>query len=514
MQFGHARILLQIVRISRSRNQFKRGSGCGSAMAAVDLNDADTQKEYIEMLEPDFHGLLQRKEVAILTQARLAFANCKSLSRFNSVAGTRAQLRDFARASLRLDPAVDAMEVAALVDAWEAAKVRMEVRHKAEAEAASSQLPLSLPKVEVQDLRKKFEAAHYALDDKTTPAPSTLELLCDQIENGELKTMYLVQFLSRDDAEIEPVGAMIDKGGQLKIKKGYGETKEPTAPEELRQRLKVVSHAFLMCGMKYPQKTTFEGLEPQDFLAYCDYLLGDQIMGLKAQDEDGNKISAPGLKLVMSYEHQVRKEMVKRVNKGESLKAALEAARKDGIIKERYFLTPAAMNALTAMKSDRSRSPKDGRRARSPNKGRDNWASSSSKGKGKSKGKKGLHTKTPDGREICFKWNSMKERCRYKCGRLHVCQRCFAPDHPVHMCPQSKDTAGGKGGSQDEGAAKRSDGAMSRGQTQPRLRRVQRGQPRRLESCTCSQASPGTPPSVSWPRRRRNGSASASRSRR
>ena len=404
-----------------------------------DFTDAEVQKEFIGLLEPDFHGLLQRKEVSAVTQARLAYANCKSLSRFNSVADSRVQLRTFAQQTVQLDPAADVIEVAALVDAWEAAKVRMEVRHKAEAEASSSSLPISLPKVEVQDLVKKFEAAFYKLDDKLTPAASTLELLFDQVENGELKTMYLQQFLSREDAEVEPVGCMLDKSGVLKIKKGYGETKEPTSPEELRHRLRVVAHAFLMCGLKYPQRTIFADLVPQDFLNYVDYLLSDQVMGLKAEDEDGNQISSPSLKLVLSYEHQVRKEMVKKINGGTKVHDALLAARKDVNIKERYFLTPAAMNALTAHKKDRSRSPRADRRS-----GDKGWNPSRNKGKGKGKkGRENLHTHTPDGRQICFRWNSMKERCRFKCGRVHVCQRCLSSEHPLHMCKQTKkDTAG------------------------------------------------------------------------
>ena len=128
----------------------------------------------------------------------------------------------------------------------------MEVRHKAEAEAFSSSLPISLPKVEVQDLVKKFEAAFYKLEDKITPAASTLELLFDQVENGELKTMYLQQFLSREDAEVEPVGCMLDKSGVLKIKKGYGETKKPTSPEELRHRLRVVGARLLDVWVEIP----------------------------------------------------------------------------------------------------------------------------------------------------------------------------------------------------------------------------------------------------------------------
>ena len=73
--------------------------------------------------------------------------------------------------------------------------------------------------------------------------------------------------------------------------------------------------------------------------------------------------------------------------------------------------------------------------------------------KGEGKGKKGkdksLHSKTPDGKEICFKWNSMKERCRYNCGRVHVCMRCLG-SHPLHMCTKGrgKDTAGDGSGAE------------------------------------------------------------------
>ena len=216
------------------------------------------------------------------------------------------------------------------------------------------------------------------------------------------------------------------------------------SPEELRQRLRIVAHVYLMCALKYLQRNIFAELVPQDFLNYADYLLSDQVMGLKAEDEEGNKVSSPSLKLVLSYEHQIRKEMVKKVNTGVKLSEALLLCRKDVAIKERYFLTPAAMNALTSMQKGRSRSPKpDRREGGSSGSYEKNWNASRNKGKGKGKGKDQLHSVTPDGRQICFKWNSMKDRCRFKCGRLHVCQRCFG-NHPVHMCRSKgeKDTGG------------------------------------------------------------------------
>eukprot|EP00435_Cladocopium_sp_Y103_P022226 s207_g5.t1 len=392
-----------------------------AAPPAPDPNTEEGRVELMSKLDPDFHGLLQRKEVTETAQALLSRAGCRSLSRFASVADTRAQLRAFLQNTLQMDPATQAMEIASLVDAWEGSRVRMEVRHRAEAEASSSNLPMALQKVEVQDLRKKFENAHFMLEDKAAPAPSTLELLCDQVENGEFKVMMLVQFLSREDAEVDPIGAVIDKSGTVKVRKGYGETKEPQSSEELRHRLRVLAHAYIMTGMKYPQKQIFQDLDPQDFTQFADYLLGDQVMNLRSEDEHGTVVSTPTLKLVLSYEHQVRKEMVKKMNAGTAIKKALEESRKDVGIKERFLLTPMSLNAVTAMRprERRSRTPiRMPRFSDADKKGKGGRA----KGKGK-QGKEGLHKKTPDGREICFKWNSMKERCRHDCGRVHVCMR-------------------------------------------------------------------------------------------
>ena len=127
------------------------------------------------------------------------------------------------------------------------------------------------------------------------------------------------------------------------------------------------------------------------------------------------------------------------------MREALDQAMKDGVVKERFFLTPAAYSALTAMggKKEKSRSP---RRDRWQG-GQRHYASGSGGGKGKAKGGKGkkgaraLHSKTPDGREICCAWNNKDQRCRHKCGRLHVCQICFG-QHPAHACKgeDKKDT--------------------------------------------------------------------------
>ena len=108
------------------------------------------------------------------------------------------------------------------------------------------------------------------------------------------------------------------------------------------------------------------------------------------------------------------------------LGAALKEAAEDVTVKERHFTTPLSVSAAA---QGRSRSPQV--RAMG-SKG------TSQKGGGGKKGKKGQgkgkshHTVTPEGRQICFAYNSQNERCDGTCNRVHVCQACFGP-HPLHM---------------------------------------------------------------------------------
>ena len=408
----------------------------------------------IALLDADLHGLLQIKEVSEVLQAKLSVARVRTISRLSTVTDDRAGMRNFCVDSLGLDEMNDVIDIASMVDAWESSSTRMSVRHKAEAEAGLASQPRALNKVEVQDLLIKFQSVHgLKLEDRNIPAASTLEQIFDQVEQGELKNMSLVQFVSREDAEADVLGATIEKGtGALKVKKGYGECPKPRTPEEFRRRMAVVSHSYLLAQSKFPQKAILRELQPIHFLKYLDLMLGEHVLGLKAKNQAGETVASPEFDLMLSYDFQVRRSMVKLANEGRLLHEALRESMLDTTIKERYFLTPNVYSQVAAghgrSESWRSRSPAV-ERGWAAERGRD-WEKGKGKSKrgGKSKGKKGgkqLNDRTPDGRQICWKWNNPRERCRFNCGRLHVCQICFGP-HPMHACDGSgkaKDTTGG-----------------------------------------------------------------------
>ena len=428
-------------------------------MAVPDLDTPEGLATAIKALDPDFQGLLERKDVPARLQGTLSNNGVKSISRFAVLGETAADMRRFATDHCGLAAVRDVVQIAGVIDAWEASRTRMQARHKAEAEASMASLPAPVNKTEAQDLKVRFEQAHYKLEDKVWPATGTLELLFEQVEAGEWRHMSLVQFMSKDDQDQEPLGATIDKSGTVKIKKGFGEAQPPKSPEDLRQKIKLLGHSYIFVQLKYPNRAVLRDVTPNLFMKLADYLLGAHIFGLKAKDSQGETVSSPSFDLVLSYEYQLRKAMTKAMNEGAPMVRALEDAMKDTTVKERYFLTPAALGAA----SSHGHQPGIRMKSRSPRRDGSGDARGSSWGyrpKGKGKGKKGkgkkaggrtIHSHTPDGRAICYSWNNKDQRCRWNCGRVHCCQICFG-SHPMHACkeqegkPAGKDTAGDAAG--------------------------------------------------------------------
>lgn len=132
------RACFESARQRSSQPGFKRSRQGGMAF---DLDTPEGRRDAIATLEPDLHGLLERKHIPEAVQAALADKGIKALSRFSSIADDKAEVRTFCREVLRLDRVNGAADIAGVVDAWGAAQTRMEVRHKAEAEADLTGIP-------------------------------------------------------------------------------------------------------------------------------------------------------------------------------------------------------------------------------------------------------------------------------------------------------------------------------------------------------------------------------------
>ena len=60
---------------------------------------------------------------------------------------------------------------------------------------------------------------------------------------------------------------------------------------------------------------------------------------------------------------------------------------------------------------------------------------------------------TPDGKPICFSYNSAYERCARgkKCRFLHVCSGCFEKGHNFPNCSKVNKSGGGEGPARPSG---------------------------------------------------------------
>ncbi len=153
--------------------------------------------------------------------------------------------------------------------------------------------------------------------------------------------------------------------------------------------------------------------------------------------------------LILHYDFQIRKEQANMILKGGDFAGALREAWSDQVLRERHFATPLAVPAISSAPRARSRSPRGRGSSSAGNFGKDQGG----KGRGKSRkagtgqGKNGMkgagkgsnkdwHSRTPDGRAICYAYNNTNEKCKGSCGRVRVCRKCFGK-RPVHMCKSS-----------------------------------------------------------------------------
>ena len=126
---------------------------------------------------------------------------------------------------------------------------------------------------------------------------------------------------------------------------------------------------------------------------------------------------------------------------GETLADAMVKARRCPEVKERHFSTPTAMAAACARVPNKRpfgeiSEAKEGKSGKGYKGGGKGEGAKGGKAKGDKKGTsiKVLHSKTPDGRNICFRFQSKKCNSS-KCHFVHVCSTCLAEGHGAGECP-------------------------------------------------------------------------------
>ena len=212
-----------------------------------------------------------------------------------------------------------------------------------------------------------------------------------------------------------------------------------------------------------------QGITPEAFIDYLDYLLGRFCYAMRGASGDGSALPGPSWQLVLNYEYEIRTHAMVLCRKGALLHEALVQAYKDPIVKERFFSTPLSREAASAprapppsmpridsglSKGAKKRAEKRKRAEESQGpfrggghgggagggkgsgKGRGGGrGAGSSGGRGGNSAPPGCKVTTGDGKPICFRFNSAAGCAMTACRFAHVCGICCASGHTMATCP-------------------------------------------------------------------------------
>jgi len=397
----------------------------------------------------DLRFLLAREEVDDGDQALLYHAGVTTVSRLSAFADTIDSLRDTLRDDFGIDASTslaNRLRATKLVVAWQASQTRQEKIAQVEGEQVARNLPKALASTDYTAMRLAWHKRWWDLEDKQTPSRSFMERLMDTVEADEPRAFHLTEVTNKDEEDPDLLQATLDAAGAMRLKRGFTKVPMPASPEGLRKRIQLLGIAYMMAGLRHSNRVWLQGMGPQNWQDYVEYLLGEWVNGLVAKDGEGNTLATPHWTAVLDYELAMRKDACRRIQSSSmSMLKALKEVTRDPVLKERYFTTPIAFAAVPGGRTSKRVGPSEEdkplkeRRTKPKGRGKGKDKGRGLKRDGNSSGSTGCARNTPDGKPICYKYNNKKEGCARKgCSFAHVCGRCFAA-HPMFRCSNAAD---------------------------------------------------------------------------
>ena len=413
---------------------------------ALPGTDAERRTYLQREAESDPTFLFQEAGVPLDLQVRLVAAGYKNVIRFTGYADQRADLRTALAADFQIDPqvngAADRAVAAAVVAAWESAQEYRKRDLQLRAEAKSLQIVRPATTQERTTMRRAVEAAYGPLPSKEVPSSEYLRAKLEEVENDEPFASPLDEVSSLETAETQSLTASLDPTGRLRISKAKAKGRMPTTTEELRLRLRVEANTWLFLAVKFANRPWLQGLDPYLFSRYTDYLLGEKVYELRIPKENAMESLQTPWPALLHYDYECRKSAFRRVREeGLTLADALRQAMADPELKEVHFTSPIALAHRTSRGEKRSSDAASSNGGGPSKRQRTSTKAVASKGKGKGNkggGKDRPNSRmglTPDGRQICFAYNTANGCNDPNCARVHICRaRNCGGDHPITRC--------------------------------------------------------------------------------
>ena len=399
--------------------------------------DEAAQRQFVaDNMDSDLQFVMADSGVSLANQVAVC-RHYGSMRKFSAIADDRATLRtvclhDFA---IVQDNPVGRAQTASVVSAWETARETIAKEIEIRAEAKILGQPRILQTHERQAMLRAVEAAYGSMPESETPSNDYLSLKAEETETNEPVASPLDEIVSKKDSSNSAIQSTLDSSGHIRVTRTKNKSKMPGNTEEYRKAMKVEANAWLCMSSRYRAKPWLHGLTGASFSKFVEYILGDRVYNIQLPSTDGESSVRvrPEWSIVLSYEYKLRREVMKLiVNDGMSMHDALGHVTRDADLKESFFTTPLALRAAQAVESPH-KFHKGGFKGDNPKGG---YKGDFFKG---GKGKKGGKTKhnlpkdvaqklqglplawrTPDGRDLCFAWNTGS--CKGSCGRVHQCR--------------------------------------------------------------------------------------------
>ena len=391
-------------------------------------------------------------------QYELVLLGYSTVSKFARMEDTRPEVRKALATDLKLEVLADPpagpaarVRLASLVAAWDAARnqVQRQDELKAESKALNIRRPLGV--TERVGMKKTLEVRIGSIPPHENPSPEYLAAKMEEVESGEPTASALDEVTSAEHVEEKSMEAKLDITGSIRIVSKKGKISMPKDSEEFRQRLRIEANTWMMLSTKFTNIAYLQGLEKETWGSYTDYFLGKSCAQMEVRQADGSIIPSNPIpwRAVLAYEFACRRVAFRRVREeGATLDEALRQAIRDAEIKEVNFTSPIALGMYRESGAkrpvDNAESSGSQKFVKGKGKGQKGGKGSSHKG---NKGGERMQTSrrsfmsyTPDGRQICFKYNNKTGCSDGKCDRVHVCQvrGCGEPGHGATDCPKRK----------------------------------------------------------------------------
>ena len=399
----------------------------------------EERRKALEGASSDLKYILADVGVGDDLQTQFYIAGFNNLKVFSQLAEDAKDMREVLKKDFALDAAADLesrVKVATVIAAFEAVCEQVSKENEIKAEAKSNRLPRAVNTLDHQAMRAAYEKIYAKLTGPEIPSRHYLGLKLEQVDENEPRVESLRDVTSKDDGEDDYLAANVNDKGMVQFRRGVKPSQMPKNPEELRAKHKLIGNAWTMCRFKHTNREWLKGMAPHVMRDFSDWILGKHVAGLRGHGPSNASIG-PSWDRVCTFEYEARKKAYDRVRDGEaSLVDAIKDVEKDAMLKEMHLVTP-----LTLGDHERRGAGDQGFGKRPGNweDDRGSWKRPGPKGggKGKGKGAKGggkgsgkLHANTPDGKQICFKYNNKDEGCSGGCQRIHVCRKCFKK-HPL-----------------------------------------------------------------------------------